>query len=178
MLEELLGEAKTKEKAIHESGLVSVLRQIHDDLDAAVFDAYGWPHDLADEQILERLVALNRERAGEEQRGLVRWLRPDFQSKGKAPKPTQAEMLTLPTRRPAAGEPLPWPKTLPERIAAVRATLRASRGQDLPTIAATFKRAPRKDIDLALDSLAALGLAVAYDTKDGRQWRLTARRAA
>jgi len=22
-------------------------------------DAYGWPHDLADEQILERLLALN-----------------------------------------------------------------------------------------------------------------------
>ena len=31
-----------KERAIHEQGLVSVLRQIHDDLDAAVLDAYGW----------------------------------------------------------------------------------------------------------------------------------------
>jgi hypothetical protein len=38
------GEALTaKEKAIHEQGLVSVLRQIHDDLDTAVFAAYGWP---------------------------------------------------------------------------------------------------------------------------------------
>ena len=36
----------------------------HERLDAAVFDAYGWPHSLADEQILERLLALNRERAG------------------------------------------------------------------------------------------------------------------
>jgi hypothetical protein len=37
------GEALTaKEKVIHEQGLVSVLKQIHDDLDAAVFDAYGW----------------------------------------------------------------------------------------------------------------------------------------
>ena len=33
--------------------------------DTAVFDAYGWPHDLTDEQILERLLALNLERAGE-----------------------------------------------------------------------------------------------------------------
>jgi hypothetical protein len=32
-------------------------------LDAAVFDAYGWSHDLTDEQILERLLALNLERA-------------------------------------------------------------------------------------------------------------------
>jgi hypothetical protein len=28
-----------------------------------VCDAYGWPHDLTDEQILERLLALNLERA-------------------------------------------------------------------------------------------------------------------
>ncbi len=30
-----------KEQVIHEQGLVSVLKQIHDDLDAAVFDAYA-----------------------------------------------------------------------------------------------------------------------------------------
>jgi len=29
----------------------------------AVLDAYGWSHDLADEQILERLLTLNLERA-------------------------------------------------------------------------------------------------------------------
>lgn len=67
-----------KEREIHEKGLVSVLKQIHDELDAAVFDAYGWPHDLSDEEILERLVALNHERAEEEKRGLIRWLRPEF----------------------------------------------------------------------------------------------------
>ena len=47
----------TVTQAIHEQGLVSVLRQIHDELDTAVADAYGWPVDLTDEQILERLVA-------------------------------------------------------------------------------------------------------------------------
>ncbi len=36
----------------------------HKQLDAAVFDAYGWPHDLSDEEILERLLALNLKRAG------------------------------------------------------------------------------------------------------------------
>ena len=35
----------------------------HRQLDAAVCDAYGWPHDLPDEAILERLLALNLERA-------------------------------------------------------------------------------------------------------------------
>jgi hypothetical protein len=35
----------------------------HKKLDAAVAAAYGWPADMSDEQILERLLALNLERA-------------------------------------------------------------------------------------------------------------------
>jgi hypothetical protein len=35
----------------------------HAALDRAVLDAYGWEHDLSDEQVLERLLALNLERA-------------------------------------------------------------------------------------------------------------------
>lgn len=36
----------------------------HRTLDAAVFDAYGWPADLGDDEILARLLALNLERSG------------------------------------------------------------------------------------------------------------------
>jgi hypothetical protein len=36
----------------------------HGKLDEAVLAAYGWPVDLGDEEILERLLALNLERAG------------------------------------------------------------------------------------------------------------------
>ncbi|MFO0490161.1 MAG: class I SAM-dependent DNA methyltransferase [Curvibacter sp.] len=39
-----------KEKAIHDHGLVSVLRELHDGLDRAVFGAYGW-NDLAAELV-------------------------------------------------------------------------------------------------------------------------------
>ncbi len=35
----------------------------HEKLDRAVLDAYGWPHDLSDEELLERLLVLNLERA-------------------------------------------------------------------------------------------------------------------
>jgi hypothetical protein len=35
----------------------------HRRLDAAVAAAYGWPADLPDDEILERLFALNQERA-------------------------------------------------------------------------------------------------------------------
>ena len=41
----------------------------HRKLDAAVLDAYGWPHDLSDEEILERLLALNLERAAADRNG-------------------------------------------------------------------------------------------------------------
>jgi type II restriction/modification system DNA methylase subunit YeeA len=40
------------------------LDNVHRKLDAAVFEAYGWPHDLSDEEILSKLLALNLERAG------------------------------------------------------------------------------------------------------------------
>jgi hypothetical protein len=39
------------------------LDKAHRRLDRVVLDAYGWPYDQTDEQILERLLALNLERA-------------------------------------------------------------------------------------------------------------------
>jgi len=39
------------------------LDNAHRDLDAAVAAAYGWPGDLSDEQVLERLFKLNQQRA-------------------------------------------------------------------------------------------------------------------
>ena len=36
----------------------------HRQLDEAVLDAYGWTHDISDDEILEQLLALNRKRAG------------------------------------------------------------------------------------------------------------------
>ncbi len=39
------------------------LNNAHRALDHAVADAYGWPRDLSDDEILERLFRLNQERA-------------------------------------------------------------------------------------------------------------------
>jgi len=41
------------------------LAQLHDALDRAVCDAYGWPHEVLrdEEDILRRLLALNQQRA-------------------------------------------------------------------------------------------------------------------
>lgn len=73
-----------------------MLRTLHNDLDAAVADDYGWPVGLNDADILTRLVALNKQRAVEEQNGHVRWLRPEYQ----APQ-TVAAQASLPVDLPA-----------------------------------------------------------------------------
>jgi hypothetical protein len=74
------GEALTpKERAVHEIAACGVLRDLHDELDALVAQAYGWPWPMEREEILERLVALHDERVEEEKRGIVRWLRPEYQ---------------------------------------------------------------------------------------------------
>ena len=56
-------------------------------------EAYGWPADLGDEEILERLVALNHERATEERDGKVRWLRPEFQAPKEAAARKKVEQI-------------------------------------------------------------------------------------
>ncbi len=174
-----------KEKTIHDDGLVSVLKKIHDDLDAAVFDAYGWPATLSDDEILERLVALNHERAAEEKRGLIRWLRPEFQNKDGAGMVQQTidpadDDETDGSDEPAAEKPKrgrlaakksagsgsispkvakqAWPKDLAEQTRAVRAALTAAGGiATAADVAGQFKHAKTPRVEEILDTLAALG---------------------
>lgn len=172
------GELTAKEKKIHEQGLVSILKQIHDELDAAVFDAYGWPHGLSDEEILERLVALNSERAAEERRGIVRWLRPDFQNPSGATPTTQTAIAIEETAGAgeAAAKELPvWPKELRDQVSAVRDLFTGS-GPDRATwtakdVARAFRGARRPEVTSVLDALASLGILLSFDTPAGRQWR-------
>jgi NAD(P)H-dependent FMN reductase len=147
--------------------LVSVLKQIHDELDAAVFAAYGWgstgsPRGLSDEQILEKLVALNAERAVEEKRGLIRWLRPEYQN--KAGGGTQTHM-DLPQVRPVKGKKVKatkqaWPAAMAEQAKALRAVLSGLAAPQTPTdIAKAFKRANVERIEELLETLVSLGQA-------------------
>ena len=150
-------ELTAKERVIHEQGLVSVLKQIHDELDAAVFAAYGWPVTLSDEEILERLVALNHERAEEEKRGIVRWLRPEFQNPqgkkeavqdeipGTAPK--KAKRSAQP-ETPAKADKRAWPKELPQQVAAVRDLLAEVLGARRPPRARQGRLQGRRGLEV------------------------------
>ncbi len=55
------------------------LDHAHKQLDAAVAAAYGWPADLTDDQILERLLALNLERAAAEAKAAAKPAKPKAQ---------------------------------------------------------------------------------------------------
>ncbi|MBB6599554.1 hypothetical protein [Luteimonas sp. MC1825] len=192
-----------KERAIHEQGLVSVLRQLHDELDEAVLYAYGWGdllpllrvvHGTAapdegvsredakrsfDEVIPERLVAFNAERAAEEARGLIRWLRPDFQNPdavrerepghvsfdsdrdaGEASE-TDPELAAAP-----ATKPQPWPKDAVDQVRAVAEVIAASPVPlSIDALAARFTaRGPwKKRLPRLLEMLVALGRAQEQD---------------
>lgn len=167
--------------------MVSVLKQLHDELDAAVFDAYGWLVTLTDEEILERLVALNAERAAEEQRGLIRWLRPEFQNSA-TDKPTQktialpepdedeeetprkkgtkksstsaAKHSAIVSRSETATNKAAWPKSLPDQVQAIRQHLATA---DKPLTAADvtklFTRANAERIEEVLETLVLTGTA-------------------
>ena len=169
----------TKDKAIHENSLVGILKNLHDELDVAVLAAYGWS-DLAPrlndpkqaealkEILLGRLVALNAERAAEEQRGLIRYLRPDFQNpQGKSSRPEhkQPEMAlrTEETKKPARAaisERQPWPKKIPAQVKAVDALLAgATAPLTEEAVAARFTgRGPwKKRLPMILDMLVIVG---------------------
>ena len=188
-----------KEKDIHEAGLVSVLKDIHDDIDRAVFEAYGWgdlipalvgkpgatipsPHKTpeqkeAEEELLKRLVALNQERAAEERRGTVRWLRPDYQKpklghKVKTPEDVEQVEAQLVVPETADGKPA-WPKDELDRICVVRDMLGRAPAPLAPeALSAAFKgrnSAPRKKrVEQVLQTLVAAGVAQqGIDGQDG-----------
>lgn len=164
----------TKDRKVYEDGLVGILKELHDQLDAAVAEAYGWPADLSTDEILHRLVELNAERAAEEARGLVRWLRPEYQAKGEAvPQGTQAELeVDEEAPAPAPAEAQPWPKELPAQAAALTAVLATlTAPATVAEIAAHFAgKATKKrleEVGRLLETLEALGRARLEDGQWG-----------
>ena len=186
------GALTTKEKAIHEQGLVAVLKDLHDDLDAAVLDAYGWD-DLQGKPdtavLLECQLALNTRRAAEEKQGRICWLRPAFQNPAVKLSPQDQELAVPisndlqtnlglePTRTSSAADTqtTTWPATLPDQVRAVAQVLAGGRAASAvgalsqADIEARFKgRGPwKKGLPRILETLEALGRA----RREGDNWR-------
>ena len=157
------------ERAFHEKAMVGVLRSLHDELDAAVADAYGWPVNLRDEEIVERLVSLNAVRSEEEERGEVRWLSPELQRSATVKASGVQQQLdgvaaqAKPTETGMA-EPQAWPKDRFEQIKSVRDFISTRPGTfTADEIARAFKSAPTATVLRHLDMLERIGVLVGYD---------------
>jgi hypothetical protein len=68
------------ERWTHDLGACGVLLDLHNQLDAAVAEAYGWEWPLKKDDLLDRLVELHDLRIEEESKEQVLWLRPDYQT--------------------------------------------------------------------------------------------------
>lgn len=171
-----------EEEDIKQKGLVLILKELHDKLDALVFEAYGWAADLGDDEILKRLVDLNKERALEEKAGKIRWLRPDYQipSFGSdaerarlAEQKRQARELKRATQTALDLEDdlqemkpkFPTGKELEETAAVMRILASATTAQSIEDIARTFAqgKAIERRVELTLSALMRLGHLVSND---------------
>lgn len=190
------------ERDVHQAGLISVLKEIHDDIDRTVLAAYGWqdlipdlvgrpgatlpsPHkteaqEQAEEELLTRLVALNHERVAEEKRGVVRWLRPDYQIPKlgvKAPKMEDEHVGMLDVELPNTAERPKWPSDGLEQIRLVRDLLAKAPAPALSdAIAGVFdgrNTAKRRDrVAEVLETLVATGVARTGDIDGQRRYFL------
>jgi hypothetical protein len=192
------------ERDMYETGLIAILKEIHDDIDRATFEAYGWQdlgarligkpgatlpsvhksedQDRAEEELLTRLVALNLERQEEEKRGLVRWLRPDYQIAklgAKVAKPHGEEQLEADVGIISVEAKPKWPSDGLAQIRIVRDVLAKSAAPAAPDeIALAFdgRNSPtRKDrVRQVLETLVATGAARTAD-EGGRSRYFVAR---
>ena len=157
-----------KERAIHEIAACGVLRDIHNKLDELVAEAYGWPWPMEKDEILERLVTLHDERVEEEKRGIVRWLRPEYQIPRFAPEtPALTLEITEAARQPvvATAAPRTWPATAVEQLSAI-SSLVAQRPLTPDEVATSFTGAKKDLIAKHLEILALMGEIVL--DQDGR----------
>lgn len=149
-------ELTAREMEIYQLGQVGVMLDLHNRIDHAVADAYGWPADLEDARILENLVALNAERHREERDGLVRWLRPDYQN----PNGQGAAVQIAATLDIAAdtAKRIVWPKAPTEQVHSLMVALsRCGRAVEAESLARQFKGAKSPRVKELLDILVSVG---------------------
>ena len=112
-------------------------------------------------------------------RGIIRWLRPEFQNPQGKKDAVQGEIpgtaakkakKSAKTEPPAKTEKRSLPKEPPQQEAAVPDLLAEAGALDLGRAKAAFKGAKDDGLAASLDSLAALGLAVAAGTGPARSW--------
>ena len=145
------------EQVIRRLAACGVLRDLHDELDVLVADAYGWTWPLAHDEILAKLLELHDQRRIEEAGGRVRWLRPDYQAARSGGAIEPGALQLLPNQEPVrTQDPTPWPTATVEQISALQSMLTGG----TVTVESAVSRfaGARRDIVLRhLETLALMG---------------------
>jgi hypothetical protein len=163
---------------ILDQGLIFVLGELHQQLDAVVSEIYGWPNNISDEEILVRLVALNEERAMEEATGTVHWLRPEYQVPriGSSEEKAQLDLVGGATSYKEVSAIRKKPAFPIEEIAQTAAVMAAlgtaAEPLDAETIAGTFRQGRRvtSKVGSVLKALSRMGFVIA--SEGGKVFRL------
>ncbi len=147
----------------------ATLRQLHDEIDALVAEAYGISPDMPESDWLEHLCDLNASRAAEESAGSIRYLRPDYQSKEppespKARKPTAPAKPDKLAKKTPPAKPAAKPKAKPAKTTPVRIELRGTRAERIRTLRQFL---PRDGSPITFADIAAK-----FTTKDGTRAEL------
>ncbi|MEX2532089.1 MAG: DNA methyltransferase [Gemmatimonadota bacterium] len=152
-------ELSKAERKIHQAAACGILKDLHDELDALVAEAYGWPWPLEEEEILDRLVRLHDERWAEEEAGNVRWLRPDYQvPKFRHEVVPEAELELVTEEEPQAGEieALAWPESTLDQIGLLKSVVEGSPGS-AEEVRSRFDRASLALVERHLETLEIVG---------------------
>lgn len=155
-----------KEQDVRSRGCVLILRELHERLDAAVVESYGWQADIGVEQILDGLVRLNEVRAAEERRGFIKWLRPEYQIEKIGPLAHRGDRIQAILSTKAKSRKTAFPATRLEQAQIVLDIMgRAKAPISAEDIAATFSSPEQTVTDVrdVLQSLARLGQAERCD---------------
>jgi hypothetical protein len=155
-----------KSQGIKERGHVFILKDLHEQIDALVSEAYRLPLDVSDNDILMKLAALNQDRSGEEARGLIRWLRPAYQIDKFGPLAHRADKVQEISVGIKSGTKHTFPVEHREQAGQVLQLLRrSSKPLTAEEIAAAFKEGDKILVDVKdiLQSFSRLGDASSFD---------------
>lgn len=148
------------ERVVHDLAAGSVLRDLHDEIDAAVAEAYGWSWPEPAALVLERLVLLHDARVAEERKGNVKWLRAEFQRARVGTPTTAEEGLVLPDDESEGVIPavvaVPWPGDAIGQITVLR-SMAAVTPMSVDDAVRRLAGARRDIVHRHLETLALLG---------------------
>jgi hypothetical protein len=152
-----------KDKAVFDHGLVYRMAELHDELDKAVFDAYGWPDAISDQDITNRLLALNFRRKEQESVGTVLWVRPEYQEP-RFSKDTQhgMDVVSVATKGTIAKHAFPLGDDMKQTAEVMAILANATSELDVSEIASHFKngKAALPRIKQVVSALRTMGFVV------------------